>query len=85
MAELIRTTFRLRRGNSDAWKRNNPILQQGEPGYELDTGKLKIGDGTTTWNNLKYFGPDTANIYTKEEVDDLIAGIESGESSWGIF
>lgn len=27
-----------------------PLL--GEPGYESDTGKLKIGDGTSTWGDL---------------------------------
>lgn len=82
MAEVIRTTFQLKRGTSDAWSRNNPVLKQGEPGYELDTGKLKIGNGITSWNNLAYFGGE---VYTKQEVDKLIAEIEGGESSWGLF
>ena len=32
----------------------NPVLSAGEPGFELDTGKLKIGDGSTYWNDLPY-------------------------------
>jgi hypothetical protein len=49
------TTFKFKRGQSDAWARVNPILAEGEPGYELDTNKLKIGDGVTAWNDLLYF------------------------------
>jgi hypothetical protein len=44
------TTFKFKRGNSNDWTNVNPILAEGEPGYELDTGKLKIGNGTTNWN-----------------------------------
>jgi hypothetical protein len=52
---IINTVFRLKRGLASAWARNNPILHPGEPGYEIDTRKLKIGDGTTPWNSLPYF------------------------------
>lgn len=46
MAEItLRTKFRLRRGTSSAWARVNPVLLYGEPGFEKDTNKLKIGDG----------------------------------------
>jgi hypothetical protein len=38
------------------WEEVNPILLQGQPGYEKGTGKVKIGDGITEWNKLKYFG-----------------------------
>ena len=56
MAEVVvKTIFKLKRGLADAWTRNNPLLQAGEPGYELDTRRLKIGDGVTYWNNLPYF------------------------------
>jgi hypothetical protein len=33
---------------------SNPVLDEGEPGIETDTGKFKIGDGVTAWNDLKY-------------------------------
>ena len=35
----------------------NPTLAQGELGIELDTGRIKIGDGVTAWNTLKYERP----------------------------
>lgn len=50
MVEVIKTTFQLRRGEASVWKKNNPILAKGEPGVELDTLKMKIGDGATPWN-----------------------------------
>ena len=28
----------------------------GEPGFEKDTNRLKIGDGTNAWNDLAYIG-----------------------------
>lgn len=47
-------TFKFRRGPSYEWAADNPILRAGEPGYELDTRKLKIGDGHTAWLGLPY-------------------------------
>lgn len=30
------------------------ILAEGQPGYETDTNKLKVGDGKTSWADLPY-------------------------------
>lgn len=49
------TTIRLRRGTAGQWRNKNPVLDPGEPGFETDTGKLKIGDGSTSWGSLPYF------------------------------
>jgi hypothetical protein len=46
--------IQLRRDTSVNWIRVNPILSTGEPGYEIDTGKFKIGNGTESWNQLDY-------------------------------
>lgn len=54
MIEIIKTTFRLRRGYEQDWERENPILDEGEPGYNLTNKKLKIGDGVTYWKDLEY-------------------------------
>jgi hypothetical protein len=51
-------TIRLRRDSSTNWTTINPILLLGEPGFETDTNKLKIGNGTDTWNNLPYVAND---------------------------
>lgn len=48
------TQFQFRRGTAAQWTSANPILASAEFGYETDTGKAKIGDGTTAWNSLAY-------------------------------
>ena len=48
------TRIQLRRGTSEALVAVNEVLLAGEIGIETDTGKFKIGDGTTAWNSLKY-------------------------------
>ena len=45
--EIVIKTIRLKRGTSSSWARVNPVLLEGEPGFEKDTNKLKIGDGST--------------------------------------
>ena len=45
----------IRRDVASNWTTTNPILADGEQGYEKDTGKMKIGNGITNWNALPYF------------------------------
>lgn len=56
----LNTTQQFRRDNADVWVEKNPVLLDGEPGLELDTGKIKIGDGAKGWNSLPYFMSDKA-------------------------
>jgi hypothetical protein len=48
-------TIKLRRGTAAEWSAANPLLAAGEPGFETDTGKHKIGDGVGRWSKLPYF------------------------------
>ena len=48
--------FRVRRRTASDWTALNEVLLSAEIGLETDTGKIKIGDGTTEWNGLAYFG-----------------------------
>lgn len=57
--------IRLRKGEAGTWAARNPVLALGEPGYETDTGKLKIGNGVTRWLDLDYY-------IDKSEIEDLI-------------
>ncbi len=43
-----------RRDTAANWTASDPVLAQGEPGFETDTAKFKIGDGTTAWSLLSY-------------------------------
>lgn len=51
----VQTQFQFRRGTAAQWTAANPTLASGELGYETDTGKFKIGNGTSNWNSLAYF------------------------------
>lgn len=48
--------IQIRRDTAANWASVNSILAQGESGFETDTSKLKIGNGTSAWNVLNYFG-----------------------------
>ena len=48
--------IQVRRDSSAAWSTVNPVLATGEIGFETDTLLLKVGDGSTAWNSLGYFG-----------------------------
>jgi hypothetical protein len=50
------TRIQLRRGSASQWSTVNPTLSSGEVGYETDTNKFKIGDGSSAWSSLDYFG-----------------------------
>ena len=46
--------IQLRNDTADNWESDNPTLAQGEVGIETDTRLVKLGDGTTPWNDLAY-------------------------------
>lgn len=48
------TRIQLRRGTASQWTAANPILAEGEFGYETDTTKFKVGNGTASWSALSY-------------------------------
>lgn len=50
------TTIQFKRGTAARWKELNLVLSAGEPGFVIDENRLKIGDGTTAWNDLSYVG-----------------------------
>ena len=59
------------------WESLNPTLLKGEIVVEETSDgdrRIKIGDGTTAWNDLNYFTPevDLTSYATKEYVDNLM-------------
>jgi len=49
------TRMQQRRGTAAQWTAANPILAAGEIGFETDTSKFKMGNGSSTWSALQYF------------------------------
>ena len=44
----------IRRDTLLNWNTNDPVLLDGEFGYETDTGRYKIGNGVDVWSDLIY-------------------------------
>jgi hypothetical protein len=53
-----------RRDTAANWTSSNPTLAAGELGLETDTGKIKIGNGSTAWTSLSYSAAGTVTSVT---------------------
>lgn len=53
--ERPRPIVLVRRDTTEAWESVNPVLRSGEPGLDYTRGAVRIGDGTTPWNDLPDF------------------------------
>jgi hypothetical protein len=56
------TRMQQRRGTASQWTSANPVLNAGEMGWESDTNKFKIGDGTNHWADLDYFSDINSTV-----------------------
>lgn len=61
--------FQFLYGPAASWVLANPTLKAGEIGFESNTRKSKLGDGTTAWNDLAYLGAGGLR-YVKGDVTD---------------
>ena len=72
------TKIQLRRDTQTNWFNVNPVLSDGELGFETDTLKFKMGDGTTNWNGLSYVidpaGIDLSGYVEKTAAQQYITG-----------
>lgn len=73
MATIVQ--IQLRRDTAADWTTNDPTLAEGEVGYETDTTRIKIGDGSTAWTSLAYWN----------EGDKTYVHVQGGASaSWAV-
>ena len=84
------TRIKVRHDTASNWNSNNPVLALGEPGFEIDTNRVKYGDGVTAWNSLAYSGAGSnlagdINIGTNAGAyGQSCESIAIGKSSWGV-
>lgn len=52
------------RNTADGFTTTNIVLNNGQIGIETDTNRIKIGDGTTAWNNLSYVTVEDTLTFT---------------------
>lgn len=81
-----RQHIQLRRDTAANWAAANPVLRAGEPGYESDTGRLKIGDGSAPWVALSYSAGDTlaslADVDAAGKVDGSVLYYDAAEAKF---
>ncbi|ATS93105.1 hypothetical protein SEA_PATIO_23 [Gordonia phage Patio] len=69
MATNLGAVFPTRKASE--WAALNPLLQRGQGAYEDDTGALKIGDGSTLYNDLPYF-VGAVQVISPAQIEELI-------------
>ena len=78
----VQTQMQVRRGTASSWTSTNPTLAAGELGFETDTGKFKIGTGSSTWTALSYAGGGaqatfTTYQYTATAAQTTFSGVDA--------
>jgi len=77
------TVIQVKRGTAAAWTSANTTLTAGEIGFESDTKKMKVGDGSTAWTALGYTATD-GDITAVVAGTGLSGGSTSGSATLSI-
>lgn len=73
-----------RRDTAAGWTSADPTLLSGELGHETDTGKFKIGDGSTAWSSLNYipaFSISSHPLATADLADDAVTAAKLADDA----
>ena len=72
-----------RRDTAANWTSANPTLLNGELGYETDTGKWKVGNGSAVWTSLAYtpWGQISYPIVTADIADDAVTAAKIADDA----
>lgn len=68
-----------RRDPAASWTSENPVLSAGEVGLETDTGKIKIGNGSSAWTALSYFVGNLPGATLDAIGDVTITSVQNGD------
>lgn len=76
------TKIQLRRDTAANWTSLNPVLTLGEPGYDITSGELRIGNGVAAWVALPRFltgtGGAGGGLDTEGTIDAVAAALVAG-------
>ena len=73
------TQIQIRRDTGGNWYGNNTVLASGELAYETDYKRLKIGDGSTSYNSIDYIHDPTATVYL-EKIEKLGSNVNINDT-----
>lgn len=57
--------IQFKRGTTKSWRGSKTKLEPGQPGYDKNKHKIKIGDGEKTWSELPY----ASGLFAEEILD----------------
>ena len=79
-ATTVQVKLKLRGDTAANWTSVNPTLLANELGRETDTGKIKIGNGSTAWNSLAYqpFGAQITNADIAANAEIAVSKLADG-------
>lgn len=81
MAEIV--TLKFRRGTTNEWVQSTRPLAQGEPGFDVVSGALKIGDGMSSWQSLPGFFPSSNLVNYAAGTTPISIGYQSSSGVTG--
>ena len=73
------TQIQIRRDTGGNWYGNNTVLASGELAYETDHKRLKIGDGTTSYNSIDYIHDPTVTAYL-EKIEKMSSNVNINDT-----
>ena len=73
------TQIQIRRDTGGNWYGNNTVLASGELAYETDYKRLKIGDGTTSYNSIDYIHDPTVTAYL-EKIEKMSSNVNINDT-----
>jgi hypothetical protein len=84
------TRIQMRRGSTSDWNTTDPVLNEGEIGYNTTLGQIKVGDGASSWSELEYLvttgGLDTSlGTYIEDSEKSAINGVAELDASKNIL
>jgi len=66
------TIIQQKRGTAAQWSASSYILSAGEFGWETDTNRFKIGNGSNSWSSLAYAAPALSHVHGNISNDGAI-------------
>jgi hypothetical protein len=84
------TRIQVRRGTTSEWNSADPVLNEGEIGYNVTLGQIKVGDGESTWSELYYLvnseSLDTSlGTYILDSEKSAVSGVAELDASKNIL
>lgn len=74
MTAIVNVRFAFRRDTAANWASVNPVLADGEAGYDKTNRLIRIGDGTSHWSALPNFGSGVTSFNTRTGAVTLTSG-----------